>query len=73
MLRCCVVAVVCTGTDTLGGSLAWLMYELGAHPDIQQKLRDEIIAVMKGVCTCSHFMHVYSNGAVLACINACSE
>eukprot|EP00953_Heterococcus_sp_UTEX-ZZ885_P002314 1766-Heterococcus_DN1.PRE.4 len=31
-------------TDTLGGSLAWLLYELGAHQDVQQKLRDEITA-----------------------------
>jgi Cytochrome P450 len=38
-----------TGTDTLSGSLSWLLYELGAHQDVQQKLRDEITAVTKGV------------------------
>jgi Cytochrome P450 len=44
----------CAGTDTLGGALAWILYELGAHSDVQQKLRDEIIAVMKGVCMYSY-------------------
>jgi cytochrome P450 len=38
------------GTDTLGGSLAWLLYEVGAHQDVQQKLRDEITAGIKGDC-----------------------
>eukprot|EP00953_Heterococcus_sp_UTEX-ZZ885_P034579 17897-Heterococcus_DN1.PRE.2 len=38
----------CYSTDTLGGGLAWLLYELGVHQDVQQKLRDEITAVMKG-------------------------
>jgi cytochrome P450 len=46
MLSCC---CCCAGTDTLGGGLAWLLYELGVHQDVQQKLRDEITAVRKGV------------------------
>jgi cytochrome P450 len=37
------------GADSVGGTLAWLMYELGIHDDVQQNLRDEIVAVMKGV------------------------
>eukprot|EP00953_Heterococcus_sp_UTEX-ZZ885_P031667 16596-Heterococcus_DN1.PRE.2 len=34
------------GTDTVGGTIAWLLYDLCKHQDVQQKVRDEIIAVL---------------------------
>eukprot|EP00953_Heterococcus_sp_UTEX-ZZ885_P002317 1766-Heterococcus_DN1.PRE.7 len=49
---------VVAGTDTLGGSLAWLLYELGAHQDVQQKLRNEITSVMKG--DCAQLIHAHT-------------
>eukprot|EP00953_Heterococcus_sp_UTEX-ZZ885_P002310 1765-Heterococcus_DN1.PRE.4 len=54
------------GTDTLGGSLTWLLYELGAHQDVQQKLRDEITAVMKGDCV--QLIHAHT---VAICSSSC--
>jgi hypothetical protein len=36
------------GTDTAGGTLAFVLYELGRHQDVQQKLRQEISTVMEG-------------------------
>jgi Cytochrome P450 len=34
------------GTDTVGGVMSWLMYELAVHQAVQDKLRAEILSVI---------------------------
>jgi Cytochrome P450 len=34
------------GTDTVGGVMSWLMYELATHQTVQDKLRAEILTVI---------------------------
>ncbi|KAK4548901.1 hypothetical protein LTR36_008674 [Oleoguttula mirabilis] len=43
VLRDQLVAVLLAGRDTTAVSLSWLFYELSRHPEVVQKLRQEII------------------------------
>ncbi|KAI3342751.1 cytochrome P450 [Ustulina deusta] len=43
VLRDQLVAVLLAGRDTTAATLSWTIYELGRHPEVVQKLRDEII------------------------------
>ena len=42
------------GIDTLGGTLAFLMYELGSHPAVQARLYKELCTVMAGALSDGH-------------------
>ena len=44
VLRDQLVAVLLAGRDTTANTLSWLFYELSRHPQIVQKLRQEIIS-----------------------------
>jgi len=43
VLRDQLVAVLLAGRDTTAGTLSWTFYELARHPEVLQKLREEII------------------------------
>lgn len=43
-----VKTIVFAGHDTTAGALTWSFYLLGSHPDIQQKLYEEIISTLNG-------------------------
>lgn len=43
VLRDQLVAVLLAGRDTTAATLSWTLYELGRHPKVVRKLRDEII------------------------------
>ncbi len=43
VLRDQLVAVLLAGRDTTASTLSWTFYELARHPEIFQKLRDEVI------------------------------
>jgi cytochrome P450 len=43
-----VMTLLLAGHETTANSLAWTLYLLGKHPDIQEKLRDEVTAAMAG-------------------------
>ncbi|KAI0187461.1 cytochrome P450 [Xylaria flabelliformis] len=43
VLRDQLVAVLLAGRDTTAATLSWTLYELGRHPHVVRKLRDEII------------------------------
>lgn len=42
VLRDQLVAVLLAGRDTTAAILAWTFYELGRHPEVVEKLREEI-------------------------------
>jgi cytochrome P450 len=42
------------GTDTLGGVLSWVMYDVAKHQHVQAKLREEVITVAKGIVSTVH-------------------
>lgn len=42
MLRDQLVAVLLAGRDTTAATLSWTFYELAKHPEVLQKLRQEI-------------------------------
>jgi hypothetical protein len=46
VLRDQLVAVLLAGRDTTASTLSWAIYELGRHPEIVRKLRDEILATV---------------------------
>jgi hypothetical protein len=43
IIRDQLVAVLLAGRDTTAATLSWTLYELGRHPEVVRKLRDEII------------------------------
>ncbi|KAI0200290.1 cytochrome P450 [Astrocystis sublimbata] len=43
VLRDQLVGVLLAGRDTTAATLSWSLYELGRHPEVVRKLRDEII------------------------------
>ncbi|KUI54094.1 Cytochrome P450 52A13 [Cytospora mali] len=46
VLRDQLVAVLLAGRDTTAAALSWTIYELGRHPEVVRKLRDEILSVV---------------------------
>ncbi|KAK7745336.1 hypothetical protein SLS53_002832 [Cytospora paraplurivora] len=46
VLRDQIVAVLLAGRDTTASALSWTIYELGRHPEVVSKLRDEILSVV---------------------------
>ncbi|KAH9994168.1 cytochrome P450 52A11 [Xylariaceae sp. FL0662B] len=43
VLRDQVIAVLLAGRDTTAATLSWTLYELGRHPEVLRKLRQEIV------------------------------
>lgn len=43
---CVVHAPMSTGRDTVAQALAWSVYLLSLHPDVQEKVHDEAVAVL---------------------------
>ncbi|KAI0392106.1 cytochrome P450 [Xylariaceae sp. FL0594] len=43
VIRDQLVAVLLAGRDTTAATLSWTLYELGRHPEVVRKLRDEIV------------------------------
>ncbi|ROV97644.1 hypothetical protein VSDG_04644 [Cytospora chrysosperma] len=46
VLRDQLVAVLLAGRDTTASSLSWTIYELGRHPEVVKRLREEILSVV---------------------------
>jgi cytochrome P450 len=46
VLRDQIIGVLLAGRDTTASALSWTFYELGRHPEVVQKLRDEIISTI---------------------------
>jgi len=68
-----IVAVLLAGRDTTASALSWTFYELARHPEVVQKLREEIVSTvglnrtptytdlknMKYLQVRTNFSHVY--------------
>lgn len=46
VLRDQLVAVLLAGRDTTASTLSWTLYELGRHPEVVARLRDEILSAV---------------------------
>jgi cytochrome P450 len=52
MLRDEVLTIVVAGTETTGGALSWVFYELARHPDVEERVHREIDTVLGGRPVC---------------------
>ncbi|KAL4655581.1 25-hydroxyvitamin D-1 alpha hydroxylase, mitochondrial [Arapaima gigas] len=43
-----VTELMLAGVDTISSTLSWSLYELSRHPEVQDALREEVLAVLKG-------------------------
>lgn len=46
VLRDQIVAVLLAGRDTTASTLSWIIYELGRHPEVVARLREEILSTV---------------------------
>jgi cytochrome P450 len=51
-LRDEVLNIVVAGTETTGGTLSWVFYELARHPDVEERVHREIDTVLGGRPAC---------------------
>lgn len=43
-----ILTILLVGTETTGIATAWLLHELGAHPDVDARMHEEITQVLAG-------------------------